>query len=216
MVSVPDRPWPPGGRPGRQPDARRQAVARCRAARWEPATSLSRLLLGQGIGWLLLSVAGLTGWSASFPGKLSLSGGDAVFWAGVELLAIAMAAGFGAAEVGMACRMRGGPRLLVAMTGKLQGTMLAVALILAALLVMVGGSMLELMALGKLVPGVAPGGSLEPSGTYRPQQRWLRRIGVGGTTHRFRGHPSRRRFAAFVGHAGGWRGIMCDWLMRTA
>jgi hypothetical protein len=149
MVSVPDRPWPPGGHSGRQTDARRQALARYRAARCEPATSLSRLLLGQGIGWLLLSVAGLTVWFASFPRELSLTGGDAVFWAGVELLAIATAAGFGAAEVGMACRMRGGPRLLVAMTGKLQGTMLAVALILAALLVMVGGSMLELMALGK-------------------------------------------------------------------
>jgi hypothetical protein len=49
----------------------------------------------------------------------------------------------------MACRMRGGPRLVVAMTGGLRGTMLAVALILAALLVMVGGSMLELMALSK-------------------------------------------------------------------
>jgi hypothetical protein len=164
MVSVPDRPWPPGGDgpwpPGgqssRQSAAHRQAVAECRAARFEPATSVSRLLLGQGIGWLLLSVAGLAGWSASFPRGLSLSGGDAVFWAGLELLAIAIAAGFGAAEVGMACRMRGGPRLVVAMTGKLQGTMLAVALILAALLVMIGGSLLELMALGKLAPGKSP------------------------------------------------------------
>ena len=118
---------------------------------------MSRLLLSQGIGWLLLSAAGLAGWSASFPRGLSLSGADPVFWAGVELLAIAIAAGLGAAEVGMACRMRGGPRVVVAMTGKLQGTVLAVALILAALLVMVGGSLLELMALGKLVRDAARG-----------------------------------------------------------
>jgi hypothetical protein len=168
--------WPPGGLSSRQPAAHRADVARCRAARFEPATGVSRLLLGQGIGWLLLSVGGLAGWSASFPRGLSLSGGDAVFWAGLELLAIAIAAGFGAAEVGMACRMRGGPRLVVAMTGKLQGTMLAVALILAAVLVMIGGSLLELMALGKLVPGVAPGGN--PSAErHRPlSDRLLRRV----------------------------------------
>jgi hypothetical protein len=124
--------------------------------RFEPAPSLCRLLLSQGFAWLLLAVAGLAGWSASFPRELSLSGGESVFWAGLELLAIAIAAGIGAAELGMACRMRGGPRFVVAMTGGLRGTMLAVALILASLLVMVGGSMLELMALSKLgYPGVS-------------------------------------------------------------
>jgi hypothetical protein len=120
--------------------------------RFEPATGLSRLLLSQGLAWLLLATAALTGWFAIVPRELSLTGGQAIFWAGLELLAIAIAAGVGSAEVGMACRMRGGPRLVVTMTGRLQGTMLAIALIVGALLVMVGGSLLELMALGKLVP----------------------------------------------------------------
>jgi hypothetical protein len=156
MVSVPDRPWPPWGPSSREPVARHPALARNRAARFEPATGLFRLLLSQGIAWLLLSVAGLAGWSASFPRELSLSSGAGAFRAGLELLAIAVAAGIGAAEVGMACRIRGGPRMVVAVARRLQATMLAVALILAALLVMVGGSMLELMTLGRL------------RGTFRP------------------------------------------------
>jgi hypothetical protein len=121
--------------------------------RFDPATGLSRLLLSQGLAWLLLAVAGLTVWFASVLRELSLSGGQALFWAGLELLAIAIAAGVGAAEVGMACRIRGGPKLVVTMTGRFQGTMLAVALIVGAVLVMVGGSLLELMALGKLARG---------------------------------------------------------------
>jgi hypothetical protein len=171
MTSVPDRPSSSGGPFGRQSAARRgaarrgaarqaarrqaarrQAVRQRRVVRFDPATGLSRLLLGQGLAWLLLAVAGLTVWFASVLRELSLSGGLALFWAGLELLAIAIAAGVGAAEVGMACRIRGGPKLVVTMTGRFQGTMLAVALIVGAVLVMVGGSLLELMALGKLAP----------------------------------------------------------------
>jgi hypothetical protein len=117
----------------------------------QPARYVYGLLLGQGLAWLVLAAAGLIAWITSFPGAGSLGDG-AVFWVGVELLAIAVAGGVGAAEVGMACQMRGGPRLVVAMTGRLQGTMLAVALILAALLIMIGGSLLELTALSGLAP----------------------------------------------------------------
>jgi hypothetical protein len=127
-------------------------------ARFEPATGLARLLLGQGLAWLLLAVVALAGWFASLPRELSLSGRQPFLWAGMELLGIAIGAGVGSAEVGMACRMRGGPRLVVALTERFQGIVLALALILGALLVMVGGSLLELMALGRLVRVVAPPG----------------------------------------------------------
>jgi hypothetical protein len=174
MVSIPDRPPSSGRSFGRQSAARRQLAAhrqavrrqsaarrhagrRRRVERFDPATGLSRLLLGQGLAWLLLAVAGLTVWFAGVLRELSLSGGQALFWAGLELLAIAIAAGVGAAEVGMACRIRGGPKVVVTMTGRFQGTMLAVALIVGAVLVMVGGSLLELMALGKLGRGFHPG-----------------------------------------------------------
>jgi hypothetical protein len=183
MASIPDRPSSSGGSFGRQSAAgrsaarrsaagrsaarrsaarrsaaRRQAVRRHRAVRFDPATGLSRLLLGQGLAWLLLAIAGLTVWFAALLRELSLTGGQALFWAGLELLAIAIAAGVGAAEVGMACRILGGPKLVVTMTGRFQGTMLAVALIVGAVLVMAGGSLLELMALGKLAR-VHPGKS---------------------------------------------------------
>lgn len=157
MVSMPDRPSSPGGPFSRLPARRRHDVPR-RRPRIDPAISLSRLLLGQGFAWLALAVAGVAAWCASFPHEPALSGGGAVFWAGIELLAVAVAAGVGTAEIGMGCRMRGGPRLVVAMTGRLRGTMLAVLLIVAALLVMIGGSLLEFMALGKLERGLTQPG----------------------------------------------------------
>jgi hypothetical protein len=147
MVSHPDRSSSAGG------PASRQAAARAGAAAVQPARYVHGLLLGQGLAWLVLAVTGLVAWVAAFPHNLILGGGAAFFRASLELLAIAVAGCIGSAEVGMACRMRGGPRLVVAMTGSLQGTMFALALILAAVLIMVGGSMLELMALGGL-PGL--------------------------------------------------------------
>jgi hypothetical protein len=108
------------------------------------------LLLTQGLAWLVLAGGGLTAWILSFPVSPNLvSSGGAVLWTGVELLGIVAGMCLGATEVAMACRMRGGqPRVLLAATVGLQGTMLAVALILAAFLVTVGGSLLELLALG--------------------------------------------------------------------
>jgi hypothetical protein len=120
------------------------------------------LLLGQGLAWLGLAMAGLGAWIANFQLAASLSGGGPILRAGLELFAICLAAGVGATEVGMACRMRSGPRLIVAMTASLQGTMLAAALIIGALLIMVGGSMLELMAIGGL-PGRQRLGCVRPT-----------------------------------------------------
>jgi hypothetical protein len=109
------------------------------------------LLLGQGVAWLVLAAAGLPAWIVSFPRGLSFgSGGAAVLWTGAELLGVAAAACIGAAQVAMACRMSGGPRLVLALATSLRRLMLAVSLMLAAFLVMVGGGMLELMALGGL------------------------------------------------------------------
>jgi hypothetical protein len=120
------------------------------AAAIQPARYVQGLLAGQGLAWLVLAAGGLAAWFVTFPHNLILGGGVAIFRAGLELLAILVAGCVGSAEVGMACRMRGGPRLVVAMTASIQGGTFAVALILAAALIMVGGSMLELMALGGL------------------------------------------------------------------
>ena len=110
------------------------------------------MLLGQGLAWLVLAAAGLTAWIASFPADLNLiSAGGAMLWTGAELLGIVLAVCLGAAEVGMACRMQGGrPRALLAMSIGIQGLMLALALILAAFLITIGGSLLELLAVGVL------------------------------------------------------------------
>ena len=112
------------------------------------------MLLVQGVAWLVLAVGALAAWIATFPEDLNLIGtGGAILWTGVELLGIILAICLGAAEVGMACRMQGGrPRALLAMSVGLQGLMLALALILAAFLVTIGGSLLELLAVGALVP----------------------------------------------------------------
>jgi hypothetical protein len=111
------------------------------------------MLLVQGVAWLVLAVGALAAWIATFPEDLNLIGtGGAILWTGVELLGIILAICLGAAEVGMACRMQGGhPRALLAMSVGLQGLMLALALILAAFLVTIGGGLLELLAVGTLV-----------------------------------------------------------------
>jgi hypothetical protein len=122
------------------------------------------MLLAQGLAWLVLAVGGLAAWIAAFPDDLNLIGaGRAILWTGVELLGIILAAYLGAAEVGMACRMQGGyPRALLAASVGLQGLMLALALLLAALLVTIGGSMLELLAVGALAPCLGLAGAGEP------------------------------------------------------
>jgi hypothetical protein len=122
------------------------------------------MLLVQGLAWLVLAAAGLAAWIAAFPADLNLiSRGGTVLWAGAELLGIILSVSLGAAEVAMACRMQGGrPRALLAMTVGLQGLMLALALILAAFLITVGGSLLELLAVGALAasgPRCPPGGA---------------------------------------------------------
>jgi hypothetical protein len=111
-------------------------------------------LMAQGLAWLVLAVGGLAAWIATFPEDLNFIGaGGAILWTGVELLGIILAVYLGAAEVGMACRMQGGyPRALLAASVGLQGLTLALALLLAALLVTIGGSMLELLAVGNLAP----------------------------------------------------------------
>jgi hypothetical protein len=119
------------------------------------------LLLGQGLAWLGLAAAGLTAWILHRPADLNLiSDGGQVLWSGAQLLGIAVAACLGSAEVRMACRLRGSqPRVLLALAVGIQGLMLAAALILGAFVLTVGGSLLELLALGGL-----PGG--------RPARRW--------------------------------------------
>jgi hypothetical protein len=146
MVSVPELPPSPGGSPGR-------AAARPAAASFQPARYVHGLLLSQGLAWLVLAVAALAGWTAGVAPGLSITGGvAAMLWAGLELLGIAVAACIGAAEIAMACRLAGGPRLLLTMAVSVQGLMLATGLIMAAFLVMVAGGLLELMALGSLRP----------------------------------------------------------------
>jgi hypothetical protein len=119
---------------------------------FQPARYVHGLLLAQGLAWLVLAAAGLAAWVLTFPASVNLvSAGGAALWTGAELLGIVAGTWLGAAEVAMACRMRAGqPRLLLGLTVAIQGTMLAVALILAAFLVTVGGSLLELLALGSL------------------------------------------------------------------
>jgi hypothetical protein len=110
------------------------------------------LLLGQGLAWLALAAAGLAAWILHRPAGLNLIGdGGRVLWTGAQLLGIAVAAVLGSAEVQMACRLRGGrPRSLLAAAVGVQGVMLAAALLLGAFVLTVGGSLLELLALGGL------------------------------------------------------------------
>jgi hypothetical protein len=113
----------------------------------QPVRYVHGLLLGQG-----LAGAGLAAWLLHRPTGLNLIGdGSRVLWSGAQLLGIAIAACLGSAEVRMACRLRGGqPRLLLAAAIGFQGVMLAAALILGAFVLTVGGSLLELLALGGL------------------------------------------------------------------
>ena len=108
------------------------------------------LLLGQGLAWLVLAAAGLTAWVVAFPAGVNfVADGWRVLWGGIELFGIVIGACVGSAEVVMACRMAGGqPRLLLGAAVGLQGLMLVAGLIVAAALLTIGGSLLELSALG--------------------------------------------------------------------
>jgi hypothetical protein len=140
MASKPGLPPSHGGVP------RRSALQRTRSG--APARYVAGLLLGQGIAWLVLASAGLGFWVASLQGSLNpYSYGTAVLWTWLELLAVAAGLSIGAAQVGMACRMRGGPRAVVAVASGLHGVTLAVGLVVAAVSVMLAGSVLELLAL---------------------------------------------------------------------
>ena len=110
------------------------------------------LLLGQGLAWLALAAVGLSAWLLHRPSGLNLVGdGGRILWAGVQLLGIALAGCLGAAEVRMACRLRGGrPRLLLAAAMVLQGLTFTAVLVLGAMVVTVGGSLLELLVVGGL------------------------------------------------------------------
>jgi hypothetical protein len=129
MTSAPD--LPPGG-PSPRREQRAAAPLRTRSA--EPARYVAWLLLWQGMTWLALAGAGLWLWLVTLPAALgSGSTNGTVLWTGAQLLAIAVGACLGAAEVGMAC--------------KLQGVTLAAGLVVVAIAVMIAGSVLELLAL---------------------------------------------------------------------
>ena len=67
------------------------------------------LLLWQGVAWLALGGLGLGLWIVALPAILTpTSTGTAVIWRVAELQAIVVGAGFGVAEIRMACRLRGG------------------------------------------------------------------------------------------------------------
>lgn len=148
MTSVPDSPSP-GGLP-----PRRKWPAGIQRRRVSPVPYVAGLLLWQGIAWLVLAAAGFSLWIIALPAGLRPgSGSAAVLWAGGQLLAIGIGAGMGLAEIGMACRLRGGPRWLLRATVGLQGVSLGTSLVVGTVSVMVVGSVLELLAFsGVLLP----------------------------------------------------------------
>ncbi len=150
MVSRPDFPPSPRRRP--EPPRNTAVPAGQSAGTFQPARYVYGMLLAQGLAWLVLAAAGLAAWIAAFPADLNLiSAGGAALWTGAELLGIILAICLGAAELGMACRMRGGrPRILLATVVGIQGFMLTLALILAAFLITIGGSLLQLLVVGAL------------------------------------------------------------------
>jgi hypothetical protein len=142
MTSVPDPPSP-GGLP-----PRRKWPASIHRRRVNPVPFVAGLLLWQGIAWLVLAAAGFSLWIVALPAGLRAgSGSGAILWAGGQLLAIGIGAGMGVAEIGMASRLRGGPRWLLRATVSLRGVSLGTSLVVGAVSVMVVGSVLELLAL---------------------------------------------------------------------
>jgi len=168
MINGPDLPPRQGGAPG---DAREHAGVRRPGQQAERVRYVVRLLLWQGAAWIVLAALGLGFWTATLPPGFGTGGPKtALLWAGAELLAIAIGASLGAAQLGMGVRLRGGPRLELAIGQGLQGVTLAAGLVVAALTVMIAGSVLAIIALtgAQLVVGV-------PAGTpcRRENRGWL-------------------------------------------
>jgi hypothetical protein len=142
MTSVPDPPSP-GGLP-----PRRKWPAGIQRRRVNPVPYVAGLLLWQGIGWLVLAAAGFCFWIIALPDGLGPGSGEgAVLRAGGQLLAIGIGTGMGVAEIGMSCRLRGGPRWVLRAAVGLQGVSLGLGLVVAAVSIMIIGSVLELLAL---------------------------------------------------------------------
>jgi hypothetical protein len=142
-MSMPDNP-PPGGRPRPQ----RHPAGLARPRQIEPVRYVAGLLLGQGVAWLVLAGTGLGFWLGTLSAGLGpgSTNGD-VLWEGARLLGIAAGACLGAAQLAMYCKLRGGPRWVLRMAAGLHGVSLAAGLVVVAVLVMIAGSVLELLAL---------------------------------------------------------------------
>ena len=175
MVGMPDLPSSPGGVPGYWGTRGRRAA--------DPVGCVAGLLLWQGAAWVALSALGLGFWVASLPSGLDVGsgavtigsagggagnsvarGGMVVLWISAELLAIAVGATIGSAQVAMACRLRGGPRLVLALAVGLQGATLAAGLVVTAVTVMVAGTLLELIALNRVFLAGQPRGGRDGGG----------------------------------------------------
>ena len=112
-----------------------------------PRRYIESLLLWQGSAWLALAAAGLILWLLTLPGSFTTNGGGAEeLWRGGELVAIAVGAALGITEVSMACRMRGAPRLLLALGLGVQGVTLGAGLIVLGISVVVAVSTITLVA----------------------------------------------------------------------
>jgi hypothetical protein len=113
----------------------------------DPPRYVGGLLLWQGSTWLVLAAAGLSLWIATLPGAVTpASSESAMLWRIAELVAIAVGAGLGVAQISMACRLRGGPRLLRARGLALQGVTAGAGLVVIAISLIVAGSTLVLVA----------------------------------------------------------------------
>ncbi len=113
-----------------------------------PVRYVAGLLVWQGIAWLVLACTGLGLWIVALPAGLSPGSTSAhVLWTGTQLLAIAIGACVGAAEVAMAGKLRGHPRWVLRAAAGLHGVSLAAGLVVVAVSVMLAGSVLELLAL---------------------------------------------------------------------
>ena len=113
----------------------------------DPRRYVEGLLLWQGVAWLALAAMGLILWLMTLPGAATATAdGAGELWRGCELVAIAIGAAVGITEVTMACRMRGAPRLLLALGLGVQGVTLGAGLIVIGISVVVAVSTVTLVA----------------------------------------------------------------------
>jgi hypothetical protein len=112
----------------------------------DPRRYVEGLLLWQGSAWLALATAGLILWLMTLPDAAAASTGAGELWRGGELVAIAIGAAVGITEVTMACRMRGAPRLLLALGLGVQGVTLGAGLVVIGISVVVAVSTVTLVA----------------------------------------------------------------------